>query len=167
LFVIVLFIADNTEIPKLMSSAETMGFIRFFKQRHFDHVISGVFRRDCYLSSAVQYNKTNMDYVTHFKPLYRSYLENLRRTESKHIIKTMTVKHYSKWIQSRWPDDVTMRIFIYLSKTISYTCNTLWRISWKLTTLYIFNTIYGSNAVWLKWFWLSVKCKYILLLVST
>jgi len=101
LFVIVLFIADNTEIPKLMSSAETMGFIRFFKQRHFDHVISGVFRRDCYLSSAVQYNKTNMDYVTHFKPLYRSYLENLRRTESKHIIKTMTVKHYSKWIQSR------------------------------------------------------------------
>jgi len=101
LFVTVLFTADNTEISKLMSSPETMGFIRFFNQRHFDHVISGVFRRDCYLSYAVQYNKTNMDYVTHFKPLYRSYLKILRRTESKYVIKTMTVKHYSEWIQSR------------------------------------------------------------------
>lgn len=79
-----------------MSNAETMGFIRFFKQRHFDHVISGVSRRDCYLSSAVLCNKTNMDYVTHFKLLYGSTLNNLYRTEDKHVINAMAVKYYSR-----------------------------------------------------------------------
>lgn len=74
-----------------MSNAVAMGFIRFFTQRHFDYVISGVFRSDCYLSTAVQTLQNKYGLRNYFSILYRSIPKNLRRNETKNDIKTICV----------------------------------------------------------------------------
>jgi len=154
-----------------MSSAETMGFIRFFIQRNFNHVISGVFWRDCFLSAALQYNKTNMDYVTHFILLYRLFLKNFHRTVNKNVIKSMTVKRFSLWrdaVKTTWCYNV---IFCLFTKN---NVPNLQYIKWRLNSddpVYVYNihiylfVIFGAKVFWLKW--LTVECKYTLWLVST